>query len=150
MNIDGISLKGLDAIIEKMERLGGEELVEKGLQRTANVVQAQAKLLAPVAPPQYGGGDLRDSINVSDVKDREVEVFTNSDHAIFNEFGTGTKGDPAVPHTSKEQWTYKGTDGQFYTTHGMEPRPFMRPAADKGRQLIGEVFDEVYREELEK
>lgn len=150
MNIKGITLEGLDDIIGKMEDLGGDELVDKALQRTAGLVQGQAKLLAPVAPPKYGGGALRDSISVSEVKDRSAEVFTNSDHAVFNEFGTGTRGDPAVPHTSKKSWTYMGTDGQFHTSCGMEPRPFMRPAAEKGRQLIGEVFDGVYREELEK
>jgi HK97 gp10 family phage protein len=145
MNIKTISLEGLDVIIGKMERLGGEELVGKGLLKTANAVQGQAKLLAPVDT-----GDLRDSIKVSDVKDRKVEVFTNSDHAIFNEYGTGTKGDPEVPHTSKEKWTYFGTDGSFHTTHGMAPRPFMRPAAKAGEELIEEIFDEVYREELNK
>lgn len=150
MNIEGITLEGLDEIIGKMEALGGEALVERGLQRTAGLVQAQAKLLAPVGPPAQGGGDLRDSISVSDVIDRQTEVFTNCEHAIFNEFGTGTKGDPSVPHTTKESWVYKGTDGKFHTSHGMAPRPFMRPAAEKGRELIGEVFDEVYKEALEE
>lgn len=143
MNIGAITLEGLDDIIDKMERLGGEKLVEKGLSKTANAVQGQAKLLAPVDT-----GDLRDSIKASDVKDRQCEVFTNSDHAVFNEYGTGTKGDPEVAHTSKESWVYKGTDGNFHTSHGMEPRPFMRPAAELGREVIGEIFDEVYREEL--
>lgn len=150
MNIKGITLEGLDDIIGKMEKLGGEELVDKALQRTAGLVQGQAKLLAPVASPEYGGGDLRDSIKVSDVKNRSVEVFTNSDHAIFNEFGTGTKGDPSVPHTTKESWVYMGTDGQFRTSHGMSPRPFMRPAAEFGRKNIGAIFEDVYEKELNK
>lgn len=148
MNIKGITLEGLDDIIGRMEDLGGEELVNKALGRTADLVQGEAKLLAPVA--ETAGGDLRDSIKVSDVKDRQAEVYTASDHAVFNEFGTGTKGDPAVPHTTKESWVYMGADGQFRTSHGMSPRPFMRPAAEKGRQLIGDVFDEVYKEALEK
>lgn len=145
MNIADITLQGLDNVIGKMEALGGEELVSKGLTKTANAVQGQAKLLAPVDT-----GDLRDSIKVSDVKGRSVEVFTDSDHAIFNEYGTGTKGDPAVPHTSKESWVYPGTDGNFYTSHGMSPRPFMRPAAEFGRENIGEIFEEVYEKELNK
>ena len=150
MNIKGVTLDGLDKIIAKMEHLSGEKLVGKGLEKTADLVQGEAKLLAPVGSPKYGGGDLRDSIKVSDVKDRQIEVFTNCDHALFNEFGTGTKGDPAVPHTSKEKWVYKGTDGSFHTSYGMAPRPFMRPAAEKGRTLIGDVFDEVYKEALEE
>ena len=145
MKIADITLQGLDNVIGKMEALGGEELVSKGLTKTANAVQGQAKLLAPVDT-----GDLRDSIKVSDIKDKRVEVFTNSDHAIFNEYGTGTKGDPEVPHTTKEKWVYKGTDGKFHTSHGMAPRPFMRPAAEFGRQNIGEIFEEVYEKELNK
>ena len=143
MKIADITLQGLDKIIGKMEALGGEALVEKGLTKTASAVQEQAKLLVPVDT-----GDLHDSIKVSDVKDRHIEVFTNSDHAIFNEYGTGTKGDPAVPHTTKEKWVYMGTDGNFYTSHGMSPRPFMRPAAEFGRENIEFIFEDVYEKEL--
>ena len=52
----------------------------------------------------------------------EYTIETNVEYAIFVEFGTGKLGDPAVPHTSKDHWTYYSEKlQQFVTTHGQEP-----------------------------
>lgn len=144
-----IEIKGLDSLLAKLDGIADDSLIDKGIARTASLVQDQAKLLSPVAKGE-AGGDLRDSIKVSKVKDRTAEVYTNCDHAIFNEYGTGTKGDPEVSHTTKKSWTYMGTDGQFHTTHGMEPRPFMRPAAKAGEEQMEGIFGALIRKELEK
>ncbi len=143
-----IEVKGLDSLIDKLDGLADGSLIDKGIALTASLVQSQAKLLSPVA--EEAGGDLRDSIKVSKVKDHTAEVYTNCDHAIFNEYGTGTKGDPEVPHTTKESWTYMGTDGQFHTTHGMEPRPFMRTAAKAGEEQMAGIFGALIRKGLDK
>lgn len=139
-----IKVEGLEELVKKLEGAVSNEIIHKGIARTASFVQGQAKLLAPADT-----GDLRNSIKVSRVENNSAEVYTNSDHAMFNEYGTGSKGDPEVFHTTKEKWTYKGTDGQFHTTHGMKPRPFMRPAAKAGEEQIGGIFDALIREELD-
>ncbi len=132
-----IEIKGFDNLMSKFNTINNGEAVDKGLEKGAKVVQTQAKLLARVDT-----GDLRNSIQTSEVKDHTVEVFTNSDHAVFNEFGTGTKGDPDVAHTTKKSWTYMGPDGNFHTTHGMEPAPFMRPAAEFSRKAVPKIISE--------
>jgi len=49
-------------------------------------------------------------------------VETNVEYAAYVEFGTGKLGDPAVPHTSKDHWTYYSDElKRFVTTHGQEP-----------------------------
>jgi len=143
-----IEVKGLDSLLAKLDGIADDSLIDKGIARTASLVQSQAKLSAPAA--EQAGGDLQDSIKVRKVKDRTAEVYTGCDHAIFNEYGTGTKGDPEVSHTTKKSWTYMGTDGQFHTTHGMEPRPFMRPAARAGEEQMEGIFGALIRKELEK
>ena len=140
-----IEIKGLDKLINKLKNVADDNLIDKGILRTAEFVQGQAKLNAPVDT-----GDLRESIKVSDIKNHTAEVFTNSDHAIFNEYGTGSKGDPDVSHTTKKNWTYKGTDGNFHTTSGMKPHPYMRPAAHEGEKQMPCIFDALIKKELEK
>ena len=54
-------------------------------------------------------------------------VETNVEYASFVEFGTGKLGDPAVPHTSKDSWTYySDTLKRFMTTHGQKPAAMFR------------------------
>lgn len=141
-----IQIEGLDGLFKRLETLGGslEHAMRQGRERLAGQVQAQAKQLAPV-----NTGQLKNSIEAVNGPEESV-VGTNAEHAIFNEFGTGRLGDPEVPHTEKERWTYMGADGKFYTTCGMKPRPFMRPAAQFGGKAASEIFAEEIKEELER
>jgi hypothetical protein len=52
----------------------------------------------------------------------EWHVTTNVEYAVYVEYGTGKLGDPAVPHTSKDHWTYYNEFAKkFITTHGQKP-----------------------------
>jgi len=56
-------------------------------------VQKNAKYLAPVA--EVNGGELRNSIKENgEINGDEIncKVYTNCDHAVYNEFGTGERG----------------------------------------------------------
>ena len=139
-----IRLEGLDALIDKLGEMRSGDAVDRGIAKGVKAVQAQAKLLAPVDI-----GDLRDSIKTSEVALHTAEVYTNCDHAAFNEFGTGTKGDPSVPHTDRKSWTFMGTDGKFHTSHGMRPRPFMRPAAEFGKKILPELISAEIKKEVQ-
>lgn len=136
-----VSVKGLDDIIKRLDEMVSDEIIDSGVAKTAALIQGQAKLLAPVDT-----GDLRRSIKLNIADGHTAEVYTNSDHAIFNEYGTGTKGDKEVAHTTKESWVYKGTDGKYHTSHGMMPRPFMRPAAEEGARQAAEIFSRIIKE----
>lgn len=73
-------------------------------------------------------GALRESITSEiDTSGSTVvgHVGPHMDYAEFVEFGTGQRGDPAVPHGD--------TLGQF-------PQPYMRPALDENRDAIEEIF----------
>ena len=140
---DEIKIVGIENLISKFDDLADDEIIDKAVAKTASYIQANAKLLAPVDT-----GDLRNSIKTSEVIDHTAEVFTNCDHAVFNEYGTGTQGDPVVSHTTKESWTYMGTDGNFHTSHGMKPRPYMRPAAQAGREEVESIFMNTLKEKI--
>ena len=75
--------------------LGGDikESSRKGLERGAKKIQKNAKYLAPVA--EVHGGQLRNSIKTKSQITKEgveAQVYTNCEHAVYPEFGTGERG----------------------------------------------------------
>ena len=93
-------------------------------------------------------GRLRDSVESqsSGFVDRkgesvvEIGIATDVPYAQFIEYGTGPRGDPAVPHTTKMAWVYRGDDGELHLAKSQEARPFMRPALYDNRELFGDII----------
>ena len=113
-------VEGLSDLTKKLAALKNIEKdprIDKALGRWAARVQAAVKMLTPVYT-----GNLRNKIFVAHEKMMEYAVTTNVEYAVYVEYGTGKLGDPTVPHTSKESWTYYSEKLQkFITTHGQKP-----------------------------
>lgn len=113
-------VEGLSDLLKKLEALKNIEKdprIDKALGRGAARIQGAVKLLTPVDT-----GNLRNKIFVAHEKMMEYAVTTNVEYAVFVEYGTGKLGDPSVPHTSKDHWTYYSDKLQkFITTHGQKP-----------------------------
>lgn len=94
------------------------------------------------------------------------------EYGIFIEYGTGPKGDPAIPHTSKEKWyqhnpDYQGEPGknndprnveafgqtftipEFIVRYAQHPRPFMRPALYNNIDVYKDILEGVVTEVFE-
>ncbi len=134
-----IRVEGLDKLIKKLQqvRSDGDSVIERGLLKAGNKVRNKAVLLCPVDT-----GELRGSIQVEKTAPLTVAVGTNKEYAPYVEYGTGTQGDPAVPHTTKESWSYQDEKGNWHTSHGQRAQPFLRPAVDKD-EVVDTVADEV-------
>lgn len=112
--------------------------LRKEMSMLATVVKEYAQTAVPVDE-----GTLKNSITASDVRQTktrtEVTVGTSLVYAPYVEFGTGSLGDPSVPHTARTSWVYYSERlGRFVTTRGQRPRPFMRPSIEENRELIEE------------
>lgn len=115
-------LQHLQRKLETIKNLERDPRVNRELGRGAAYIQAAVKLLTPVDT-----GNLRNKIISQQEKFMQWVVETTVEYAIFIEFGTGKLGDPAVPHTSKESWTYYSDElKRFVTTHGQEPAAMFR------------------------
>ena len=130
-----IEFEGLDRVIVRIESIAEEQKLERALGRACAVVERTAKQKAP-----KGNGTLRNSIT-SRVENNEGIVFTNLEYAPYVEFGTGLfaedgNGRKEVP------WHYQDDKGEWHTTSGMHPHPFMRPALLENRQKIVEILKE--------
>ena len=98
-------VEGLDGLLKKFEALQNIEKdprVDKALGKGAARIQAAVKMLTPVGYT----ANLVNKIVLAHNKMMEYAVATNVEYAVYVEYGTGKLGDPTVPHTTKDHWTY--------------------------------------------
>ena len=133
-----IRMEGLEEVLARLEDLADVQWAQQGLKRASALVERAAKEKAP-----KGTGELRRSIK-SKVEGLEGIVYTPLEYAPYVEYGTGLyaeggNGRKDVP------WNYQDDEGEWHSTSGMEPQPYMRPALDENRteviRLIREALD---------
>ena len=129
-----IRIEGMEAILEKLEGAIDEQKMKDALGKACAVVERSAKQKAP-----KGTGELRRSIT-SKVENGVGIVFTPLEYAPYVEFGTGLfaeeGGRQDVP------WCYKDDKGEWHSTSGMKPQPYMRPALNENREQIKRILGE--------
>lgn len=137
----GIQLNGLEGIVERLETYDDAQKFEAQLKKACALVERAAKEKAP-----KGTGELRRSIT-SEIKQEGDNllgvVFTPLEYAPYVEFGTGLfaedGGRTDVP------WRYQDDRGEWHTTSGQHPQPFMRPAVDENREEILRILREALK-----
>ena len=133
-----IRVEGLDDLTEHLDSLLDAASLEKAMGKACALVERSAKQKAP-----KGTGELRRSIT-SEVRNYGGEVvgvvFTPLEYAPYVEFGTGlfaeNGGRKDVP------WCYQDDEGEWHTTSGMKPHPYMRPALNDNREQIKRILKE--------
>ena len=127
-------IHGLDEILERFDSLVSTNKLESALGKACALVERSAKQKAP-----KGNGELRRSIT-SKVEGTTGIVFTTLEYAPYVEYGTGlfaeNGGRKDVP------WNYQDDEGEWHSTSGQHPHPFMRPALDENREQIKRILSE--------
>ena len=117
--------------------------LEKALTQVCLKVEADAKKKCPVAD-----GTLRQSIQYSveiDGDSMKGVIGSNLEHAPYIHHGTGIyakdgNGRKQVP------WKYKDAKGEWHSTEGIKPTPFLQDAVDSNRSEILSFFKGVLGE----
>ncbi len=130
-----IEFEGMKELLEALEKPVSDERINEALAKGCMIIERRAKELAP-----KGNGDLRRSIT-SKVENLEGIVYTPLEYAPYVEYGTGLfaedGGRTDVP------WCYQDEKGDWHTTSGMPPHPYMRPALEQCREPVKEKMKEV-------
>lgn len=133
-----IRIEGIEELEERLEGLIDVQKLEAALGRACALVERSAKQKAP-----KGTGELRRSITSKVEKDGTNPVgivFTPLEYAPYVEFGTGLfaeeGGRTDVP------WNYKDDEGEWHSTSGMKPSPYLRPALNENREEIKRILRE--------
>ena len=130
-----VEVKGVDELIVKLNNMTDESKIQQQLGLACALVERSAKMKAP-----KDTGALRRSIT-SKVDGLTGIVFTPLEYAIYQELGTGLfaengNGRKDVP------WNYQDDKGEWHSTRGQKPQPFMRPALNENRTEIIRIIKE--------
>lgn len=129
-----IEIEGLDDILNRIEKLGDTSNIEAALSQACALVERSAKQKAP-----KDTGELRRSIT-SKIEGTQGIVYTPLEYAPYVEYGTGlfaeNGGRKDVP------WNYQDDKGNWHSTSGQKPQPFMRPALNENREKIVDLLGE--------
>ena len=133
-----IELEGIDEVFDSLDSLVDETKLKKAMQKCCAIVERSAKEKAP-----KDTGELRRSITSRvDGAGLGIEgvVYTPLEYAPYVEFGTGlfaeNGGRTDVP------WRYQDDKGEWHSTSGMHPHPYMRPALYENRDKIIQTLKE--------
>lgn len=134
-----VKFHGLDGLVDAMDTMLAKIESTEAVGQACALVEAAAKKKAP-----KDNGALRRSIT-SEVQKEGGEivgvVFTPLEYAPYVEFGTGLfaeggNGRKDVP------WHYKDDKGEWHSTSGQKPQPFLRPALEENREQITRLLRE--------
>lgn len=129
-----IKFEGLDELMKTIDKLADTEEIKAALGKACAVVERSAKQKAP-----KDTGELRRSIT-SKVDGLQGIIYTPLEYAPYVEYGTGLfaegGGRKDVP------WSYQDDSGEWHSTNGQRPQPFMRPALDENREEILRIMKE--------
>ena len=132
-----IEVKGIEELVLRLSGYTDPDKLYQALGKACALVERSAKEKAP-----KGDGDLRRSITSKvDKQAQEGVVYTPLEYAPYVEYGTGLfaeggNGRKDVP------WSYKDEKGEWHSTSGMEPQPYMRPALNENRTEIIRILKE--------
>lgn len=136
-----VKFEGLEEVLAALKDVEDVDGVRAALGKACAVVERSAKEKAP-----KNTGALRQSIT-SEVRESGGElqgvIFTPLEYAPYVEYGTGlfaeSGGRKDVP------WCYQDDKGEWHTTSGQHPQPFMRPAFDENREQIIRILKEALK-----
>lgn len=132
---NNIELEGLENVAAMLEARVSDENFIAALKKACALVERSARQKAP-----KGNGALRNSIQSRVENDGNPVgiVFTPLEYAPYIEYGTGLfaeeEGRQDVP------WHYQDDEGNWHSTSGMKPHPYMRPALEENREEIKRIL----------
>ena len=129
-----VEFEGAEKLMARLDKMSDEATLRKNLEKAALLVERSAKQKAP-----KDTGALRRSIT-SKVEGLEGIIYTPLEYAPYIEYGTGLfaegNGRKDVP------WNYQDDKGNWHSTSGLKPHPFMRPSLDENREKIVDILKE--------
>lgn len=138
-----IRIEGLEGVLEHIEALADPAAMTEAMKKAVLLVERSAKQKVP-----KGNGELGRSITSDvevDVNEIRGIVYTPLEYAPYVEYGTGLFAE-AGDGRKDVPWCYKDDEGEWHSTSGMRPRPFMRPALNENREQIKRLLEDAHND----
>lgn len=132
-----VKFQGVNDVLQRIDALADTNGIDNALGKACALVERSAKEKAP-----KDTGALRRSIT-SRIEGTTGIVYTPLEYAPYVEYGTGlfaeNGGRMDVP------WSYQDDKGEWHSTRGQHPQPFMKPALNENREEIIRILQEGFR-----
>ena len=126
-----MEIDGIEEVLSRLDGLVDPQRVRRAVGGACALVERSAKQKAP-----KDTGALQRSIT-SEVTEGggqiEGVVFTPLEYAPYIEYGTGLFAEKGGRQTA---WRYQDDKGEWHTTSGQRPQPFLHPALEENRTEI--------------
>lgn len=127
-----VKVEGMDNVLDMLDSVTSVANVQEALKECCALVEREAKINAP-----KDTGALRRSIT-SRVEGNKGIVFTPLEYAPYIEFGTGLFAESGG--RTDTPWSYQNDKGEWVSTNGIKPQPFLRPALENNRGKIKKIL----------
>jgi HK97 gp10 family phage protein len=128
-----VKIEGLDDVLDAITDIADGQELKKAMGKACALVEGEARKNAP-----KGDGTLRNSIE-SSVENSGGDIVgvvsTPLEYAPYVEFGTGLFAEDGGGRQDVP-WHYQDEKGEWHTTKGQNPHPFLRPALQENRENI--------------
>ena len=135
---------GLNKLNKKLANLTSVQTAEKAMTTSVLLLERDAKEECPVDT-----GALRRSIT-SRMKQEPTliqgEVFSDKEYAVYVHQGTGIYAENGDGRDTP--WSYQDADGNWHTTLGQHPNPFMERALDENKEKCLQYIKDSIRREI--
>lgn len=138
-----IQIEGLEAILDRIDKVGDPAALAAAMTKACLLVERSAKQKVP-----KGNGELGRSITSEvevDAKEVRGIVYTPLEYAPYVEFGTGLFAE-AGDGRKDVPWCYQDDEGEWHSTSGQHPRPFLRPALNENREQIKRLLEDAHND----
>ena len=140
-----VRIEGMESLLSRFQRLERGGGLRRGIGKACRLVEAAAAGNCPVDT-----GNLQSSITseTPGPSDEPVGVVgTNVEYAPYVELGTGLfaahgDGRQDVP------WRYQDAAGNWHTTSGQSPQPFLQPALRDNEDAVRRLIIEGAAEDM--
>ncbi len=139
----GFEIDGLDEVLGKLGEMEAkvDGAVQRGVTMGGKAIQTECKAECPVDT-----GHLHDSIveqTSGGGGQYTSEVGPTVDYGIYVEMGTGIyAGGRQTP------WRYKDANGNWHTTRGQPPHPYMEPGFEAGKDDAAQALQNEVKKAL--
>ena len=131
-----VEFYGIPQLEYHLDQYTDPAALSKRMKKACYTVEKTAKSFAPVDT-----GALRRSIAsrvYTEGGNVVGEIYSDLDYAIYVEYGTGIHAESGGGRETP--WVYMDDKGEFHTTQGMYPQPFMRPALTQERAAVERIL----------
>lgn len=134
---EDVKIQGVDEIVERFEEIANADTFKRAMAQACALVEGEARKNAP-----KGVGDLRRYME-SRVEEQNgviVGIVSNPlEYAPYVEFGTGLFAEDGGGRQDVP-WCYQDEKGEWHSTRGRKPAPFLRPALNDNRENVKKIL----------